>query len=150
MDQPASRPEPFYQRYAWLLVAGLAVLLSLSVVVMMATGADPPMQFEADTGVEWAEFVAAYPTVATLVSLEDLLLGASFGGFGLLIAIIAATKFRTGDRWAWRVLWIFPAVLAVTAVLMITHDQAYVAYYYIGATVIAAVGLILPARKFLA
>jgi len=150
MDQSASRPEPLYQRYAWLLVAGLAALLSLGVVAMMATGADPPMQFEADTGVSWTEFTAAYPTVATLVSLEDLLLGASFGGFGLLIAIIAATKFRAGERWAWNVLWTFPAVLAITAVLMIAHDQAGVAVYYIGATVVAAIGLILPARKFLA
>lgn len=150
MDQSDPQPERLYERYAWLVMAGLAVLLSLGAVAMMATGADPPMQFESDTGVQWAQFAAAYPSVATLVSLEDLLLGASFAGLGALTAIISATKLRAGERWAWSVLWIFPAILIITAVLMISHDQAYVAYYYIGAAAVATLALILPARKFLA
>lgn len=35
---------------------------------------------------------------------------ASFGvGMALLTAVIALVPFRRGDRWAWAVLWIWPA-----------------------------------------
>jgi len=147
-----SRPpdaERLRPRHAWVLLAGPALLLSVGVVGMMATGANPPMQFEADTGVTWAELTAAYPTVATLVSLEDLLLGASFGGLGLLTAIVAATRFRAGERWAWFALWVFPLVLIATAALMATHDQAYVAVYYTAASAVCVLGLALTARATL-
>ncbi len=137
-------------RYAWLLLAGLAVLLAAGAGGMIALGYDQPITFEADTGVTWSVFAADYPTVATLLALEDLLLGTAFVGFALLVAIIAATKYRAGERWAWSVLWLFPAVLLVTSALMVTHDQAYVAVYYIVAAAIAVIGLVLPARRFLA
>lgn len=149
MAPPIPHSEHSYARYAWLLVCALALLLALGAGGMMVTGANPPMQFEADTGVTWAAFTADYPTVATLVSLEDLLLGTAFVCFALLTAVIAATKYRAGERWAWRVLWLFPALLLVTTVLMVTHDQAYVAYYYAAATIIAVVGLGLPARRYM-
>jgi len=139
----------FFVRHAWLFIAGPALLLAAGVVGMMATGANPPMQFEADTGVPWAELMAAYPSVATLVSLEDLLLGVSFGGLGLLTAIVAATRFRAGERWAWFALWVFPVVLAAVAALMFTHDQAYVAVYYVGAAAVCVLGLALTARRAL-
>lgn len=150
MAPPAPHLERFYVRYAWLLMFGLALLLALGAGGMMATGANPPMQFETDTGVSWAAFSADYPTVATLVSLEDLLLGTAFVAFALLTAAIAATKYRAGERWAWRVLWLFPALLLATTVLMFTHDQAYVGYYYAGATALSVLGLGLPARRYLA
>lgn len=149
MESGAQKSGPFYERYAWVIVFGLALLLSLSSLAIVATGANPPRQFETDTGIEWARFAADYPTVATLVSLQELLIGIGYFAFSTFSAIIAATKFRAGERWAWVVLWLYPVALAAAALQFFTHEQAYVGYYYLGATVIAALGLILPIRRFM-
>jgi len=141
--------EQFHERFAWLLPASLGLLLSLSALVIVVGGANPPAQFETDTGVPWADFARDYPTVATLVSLQELLIGTGFLGFALLVTLIASTKLRGGDRWAWYVLWILPGVLAVATVLFSTHKQEYVAAFYGVFAILAALGLVLPARRFL-
>jgi hypothetical protein len=140
--------EKVYQKYAWLILLGVGVLMLLSTSFILLNGANPPAQFETDTGVAWVDFKRDYPTVATLVSLLELLLGSGYAAVGLFATVIAFTKFRQGERWAWFLLWIVPGLLSLAAVLFFTHDQAYVGYYYIGLVAIALVGLLLPFRKF--
>ena len=143
--QPA---EKLHKKYAWLIIFCLGLLILLSTAFIVLNGANPPSQFEADTGVAWADFQHDYPTVATLVSLLELLVGSAFFAIGLFAITIAVTKYRNGEQWAWVVLWILPGVLGLAALMFFTHDQAYVGYYYIGLVAIAVLGLLLPVRKF--
>lgn len=139
---------PTYQRLAWVIPFAVGVLMLLSTLFIVVSGANPPAQFEVDTGVVWSVFKSDYPTVAQLVSLLELLVGIGYFTIGVFTAVIAVTLYREGKSWAWYVLWILPAVLGFAAVLFFTHDQAYVGYYYVGLAVISLVGLILPLRRF--
>jgi hypothetical protein len=138
----------FYERYSWLVMFGLGLLLSLSTLGITLMGADPPSQFESDTGVHWTEFKADYPTVATLVSLQELLIGTGYFGFSAFATVVAFTKFRSAERWAWYVMWLFPLLLAVATLHFFTHDQAYVGYFYAVAAVIALLAMLAPVRRF--
>jgi hypothetical protein len=138
---------PAYQRLAWVIPFGVGVLMLLSTLFIVLSGANPPAQFEVDTDVMWSVFKSDYPSVAQLVSLLELLVGIGYFTIGAFTVVIAATTFREGKSWAW-VLWILPAVLGFAAVLFFTHDQAYVGYYYVGLALLSPVGLILPVRRF--
>lgn len=147
MSVKSGPPEKIYQKHAWLILFVLAVLLTLNTAFILVRGTDPAV-FEMDTGVAWAEFSSAYPTVATFVTLMERLLAAGLMGFGVFAAIVTILKYRTGERWAWYTMWLLPGMLALLATLLYLHDQAYVGVYYAGATVIAVLGLLLPIRKF--
>lgn len=148
MSSEDRNDDRFYQKHAWIILFGLASLLSLSTMGILVSGSNPPMQFEVDTGISWTSFAGDYPTVATLVTLTEQLIGTGFLGFALFATVIAFTKYRAGERWAWYIMWIFAGVLTLAAVLFFTHEQAYVGYFYIGAAVLVVVGLLLPVRKF--
>lgn len=137
-----------YERYSWLVMFGLGLLLSLSTLGITLMGADPPSQFEADTGVRWTALKADYPTVATLVSLQELLIGTGYFGFSAFATVVAFTKYRSAERWAWYIMWLFPVLLAITTLHFFSHDQAYVGYFYGVAAVIALVAMLAPLRRF--
>lgn len=148
MSSETRSVDRFYQKHAWIILFGLGLLLSLSTIGILVSGSNPPMQFEVDTGVAWKGFAADYPTVATLVTITEQLIAAGFLGFALFATVIAFSKYRAGERWAWYIMWIFVGVLTFAAILFFTHEQAYVGYFYVGAAVLAVVGLLLPVRRF--
>jgi hypothetical protein len=148
MSSEVRRFEGVHHRYAWIILFALGLLLSLSTLAILVGGANPPMQFEVDTGVPWAVFAGDYPTVATLVSLQELLIGTGFLSGSLFATIVAFSKYRRGERWAWYIMWILPGMLGLAALLFFTHAQAYVGYYYLGAVALAVLGLLAPIRKF--
>jgi hypothetical protein len=148
MSTEIQAAEKVHQKYAWLILFAIGLLVMFSTAFIVLNGANPPSQFETDTGVAWNDLKGDYPTVATLVSLLELLVGSGFFAIGLFATVIAVTKYRKGERWAWVILWILPGVLALAALMFFTHNQAYVGYYYIGLVAIAVLGLLLPIRKF--
>lgn len=136
-----------YQRYAWILLFVLEILLALNILIVIALAADPAT-FEMDTGVAWAEFSAAYPTVATAYRLEQTLAYVGYLSLALLALFVTYFAFRQGRRWAWVALWVLPGALALTAVLLALSDQPGLGAYYGGFAIVVAIGLLLPIRQF--
>lgn len=137
-----------YEQYSWIVLFLLGLMLTLSTFGILLMGADPPRQFETDTGVDWALFESDYPSVARLVTLYELLLASGFFGCALFATGISVTKFRSGERWAWYILWIFPLILALASLLFFSHEQAYVGYFYAGASLLGLLAMALSYRRF--
>ena len=139
--------ETILQRHGWIFLFVLEILLALNILLVIAI-AEGPEDFEADTGVAWAEFSEAYPTVATAFKLEQRVAFTGYLGLTLFALGITFFAFRNGLRWAWYTMWILPGVLAVTAALFVPSDQPNLATYYGGFAGVAVIGLLLPIRKF--
>jgi hypothetical protein len=88
------------------------------------------------------QFTRQDPEVATLYSMDLVVLGLLGVGFGLLAAVVSVLPYRRGERWAWYALWLVPITIGAVAVRMLV-DQYSVGYYYAGITVVAALGLLL-------
>ena len=140
--------EKFYQKYAWVLLFVLGILLSLTSLFIVISGGFDMSDFEMSTGVVWDEFTDLQPEVAAYVVRLLRLSGVGFAGFALFAAALAWTGYRRGKRDAWYIMWLFPIILGGTAIVFFTADAAGLGAYYGGAAVIALLGLFLPYRKF--
>lgn len=139
--------EKAYQKYAWVILFGLGVLLVANILIVVAF-ASGTSDFEADTGVAWDEFKAAYPGVANAYILEQRLLYVGFAGIALFALVMTYFGLRPGHRWAWFALWVLPAALALTAILMIPGRRPEIGAFYGVFAIAAVIGLLLPIRKF--
>ena len=108
-----------------------------------------PRQFEIDTGVAWAEFSQAYPTVAASFRLAQRSYQVGYLGLTLFALFVAFFRLRQGLRWAWWSLWILPGALAATTALMLIYDQRTVATVYGIGALIALFGMLLTGPRFL-
>lgn len=128
-----------------MIVFVLAVLMVLNSLFFGLMGVTPEF-FEVDTGVSWSSFSADYPTVATHLDLAERLNGSGFAGTALFAAVLAFFGLRSGARWVWKALWIFPGVLLLGALWFFTHNQAGIGAFYVGAALVAILGLLLSYR----
>ena len=87
----ATRGETAYERYAWVLL----LLIGIIVLVFGTSGA----------------FFGDDVAVRTLIGT----FGAGMGIFGLAITL---TAFRRGERWAWFVLWYYPIFFLIHVIAL--------------------------------
>lgn len=147
MTTTKTTDEKVYQKYAWILLSLVGILLALNILAV-AVFISGPDQFETDTGVAWSEFAAAYPSVATAYKLEQRLAYMGFVSLSLFALVITLVGFRQGHRWAWYAMWLLPATLALTAVLLALSDQPGIGAFYGIFVIVTIIGLLLPYRKF--
>lgn len=138
--------DKIYQRYAWLILFVLCIFLILNMLFLFVAPVEEI--FEMDTGVAWSEFSTDYPDVASEYLLEQRLLYTAFLGIALFGLVIAFGGFRKGQRWAWYTMWVFPATLILTVIVLALHGQPEIGAFYVVFVVIALLGLLLPFRKF--
>jgi uncharacterized membrane protein HdeD (DUF308 family) len=131
---------PWYRRWAWILVLVLAGLLALFGVFVLFSPVDAS-DFETETGVAWTAFSAAEPEAASYLEREARLLASITLGFGLLVAGLAGTLLRGGNRTAWALAWILPATLGLAAVVFLASGAATLGWSYVVATAVAAIGV---------
>jgi hypothetical protein len=136
---------PWYERWAWAVVAALGSLLTLFGLFVVSSPVDAN-DFETETGVAWEAFQTAEPAVADYLAREARLLAVITIGFGLLVAVLAATLLRQGDRTTAFVLSIFPATLLLAAIVFFASDAATLGAFYVGATVVATIAMALSMR----
>ena len=134
-------PKPWYRRWAWAFVFGLAVLTVLFAFFPFFVPVDPG-NFESSTGVVWDDFEAANPEAADYLAREARLLGSAWLGFALFSAGIAGTYFRNGDRVGSRLMWIFPTVLVLVGLVFMVYDDMQLGVMYTAVGVLAAVGVL--------
>lgn len=135
-----SRESPWYVRQAWAWVFVLAVLVALFGVFVLFSPVDAN-DFERETGIVWSEFAADRPSVADYLEREARLLGAVTLGFGLFAAGLAFSSRRGSDGAVTSLLWIFPVVLGLTAVVFFAGGAAGLGGFYLVAAILAAAGV---------
>jgi hypothetical protein len=140
--------EKSYQKYAWLLLFVPGILFTFSSAALAITSGFDMSSFEESTGTPWVEFSAAEPEAAAFILQLERLIGLGSTGFALFAAAIAWTSYRRGAPYAWYIMWIFPIVLGIKALVFFNGDAVGLGAYYGVTTVIAVLGLLLPYRKF--
>lgn len=123
--------ERWYQRYSWVLL----VLMQFLILLVVSSGPEGPVA----PGSVLHAFFASQGSEAVL---EQRLLGTILWGmviFGLAIILV---PFRNRERWAWYVLWYYPAFFAIHIVAFGTliPDVVFL--------LICVLGLLLPYRRF--
>jgi hypothetical protein len=139
--------ERAYQKYAWVILLALSILL-LVLILIVAGIEDHALEFQKDTGVAWDELMAAYPGVAAAYTLNLRLLYVGYASLPLFSLVVTYFGLRPGHRWAWYALWVLPAALTLTAILLASGRQPGVGAIYGSFAVVAVVGLLLSYRKF--
>jgi hypothetical protein len=146
----AASPSRAYQRYAWVLILLPALALGALNVVTLVVG-------YSNGGP--SDLVAAGVTTSTppgtIALLNYIARGAAGGSLVLaaLVAIVACTSYRTGDRWAWYVeFYVFLAAFA--AGVMETIERGAISFSqndiiaFLVFSLPFALGLVLPYRRF--
>jgi hypothetical protein len=101
-------------RVGFILLFAVALLQSaVTLFYLLATG--PELHFAGNTGIAWAEFSRANPTVAGEYAMTRYASLAANLAMGLFALAILYFPFRDGRRWAWFTLWILPAYLSLIA-----------------------------------
>ena len=139
-------PERAYQKYAWLILFIVGILVTLGGFYELFSGIDPN-DFQTSTGVDWNQFLTSQPEVAAYLSRGLRLAGIGYLCFALFAAILAIKGFRKGERWAWYLMWIFPLGLGLTSALFFIYESGLGIFYGIAA-LICLLGVLLPFRKF--
>jgi Mn2+/Fe2+ NRAMP family transporter len=110
--------EKAYQKYAWVILFALGVLLTLNNLILLVAG------------------IAQASAIGYL-------------GFSLLATVIAFFNYRNRERWAWYAMWIFPAVLVLTAIRLFSENEDRgLALMFTAFAALSLLGLLLPSRMF--
>ena len=148
MSQPDVSQAKAYQRYAWIVLFLIGILLVVSGLYVTVAGTDEA-EFENSTGLAWSELSATYPEVAEYITRLIKFLGYGFLGFAVFSVAVVWVGYRRAERWAWYTMWILPAVTGATAVTGLASGSE-LGYYYGGMAVISLIALVLPFRLFFA
>ena len=119
------------RRNGWLALAVLGGLVALSGVFILINPVDWA-RFEDSTG------VARNPDLAVWVEGQARLCGSMALGVGVFAAALAATHVRRQDATGWRLIWIFPGLLALMAVVFAVSTASEQAVFYGVLAVLAA------------
>ena len=123
-----SRPETFIERYAWILLLVVILLLTLNGLSDLSMGGaelqtGETVLMHSITGMSWDELVSESPWVAHLIDMLMRMAGAAEILLALLATVVCLTGFRNGERWAWFALWVIPLWFGVTDYFILTVEK---------------------------
>ena len=133
---------------AWALLAGVSAVTAASALAAFLLSS--PESFETETHVPWSTFAQAYPTVADqfeLVSRSAQLFALTVGLMALAISLY---PFRTGQRWAWAVMWLLPLSMLPGALgtALARGDQRLFGLGYLLLAAVAVLAIVAARRQF--
>lgn len=138
--------DKFYHKYAWVLLFAIGLLVAIPGVFHYIGFNTDPATAEEIVGISLNELEESNPQAFDLYEFYFQFGGLSDVGFGLLVAIISATAYRNGRKWAWYTLWSVPAFFAASIVLLYAYELSILAPLVF--VILALLGLLLPFRKF--
>jgi hypothetical protein len=134
------------RQFSWITLSIVGAVMGFAALWVALTPAGDQTELRDRT---WDQFARQDVEVASLYSMDLVVLGILGAGFGFLIVAMAAVPFRHGERWAWAVLWLVPITIGAVALRMLASQYA-TGYFYAGLAVAALVALVLPARGLIA
>jgi hypothetical protein len=130
---------------SWCLLTVISTFAAASALWVVLTPAGDQTKL---TGRAWEQFALQDPEVASLYSMDLVVLGLLGAGFGLMAAAVSVIPYRRGERWAWYALWLLPLTIGAVAARMLINQYS-AAYYYAGITAASLVALLIPIRSVL-
>jgi hypothetical protein len=127
----SSKAENFFDRHAWIILLGVALLTGIFGVGDMIGGASDLQNGEtvlmhSIAGTSWNELKTASSAAANLIDWKFKSEGASLFTLALLTMAICLGGFRRGQRWAWYALCAIPLWLvlgAINILVTIRHPE---------------------------
>jgi hypothetical protein len=118
----------FFDRNAWKVFATLSSIIVLFGVGDIAAGGSTfesgeVVMFTGITGTTWSALQSADPGAARLIDAQVRAGGTELLLIGLLSLAICITGFRSGQRWAWYAMWLWPIWLVLVLVLTLTTER---------------------------
>lgn len=127
---------------AWILLLAPALIVALFSIGAVFTGIEKN-EFEASTGIAWAEVEQTTPTVASYIVRLERLIGVGYGVVGLTWAAVALRMLRRGQREAWFILWSMPMVFGAASAVFFADAASGLGIYYGVYALMALIGLVL-------
>lgn len=131
-----------------MLVFAVSIVIVINGLVYVLTGAETDTQlFQNQAGVSWSAFTSSGQGIVTYVEGLLRLFGVVTAIVGAFGAVIAATAFRRGERWA-----LYTLSLAALGLVYATAD-VYLAGgstwpVYLVLLIVDVAGLLLPYKRF--
>ncbi len=152
----ALRKERAYEKYAWIipfafgifvLLFSIALFIAPSILEYRSNRIPPNSAVESLTGRTLAQITTSDPGFANYSYYLIRTLSIFFSFFSVYIAVVSATTYRRGERWAWYVTWLLPAILVIDSPYEY-FAVGFIDYANLPFFAILVVGLLLPYRKF--
>ena len=145
------RVEKAYEKYAWIIPFAMGIVFLLfSIAAFLAPSllTDAPLSAVGGiTSTTFTQLAASNPVVVNYIYY----LIRTFVFFGVVLfsylTVVSATAYRRGERWAWYLTWLFPALF----LLHLPYEFIVGGFIEVGSIIIVAIlvaGLLLPYRKF--
>ena len=145
------RKEKAYEKYAWLIPFAMGITLLIAVIAVFIAPRtiieSSGSAFESLTGTTFAQMLASSPGVASYIYYLIRTFAFFEAGFLAFLTVLSATAYRRGERWAWYLTWLVPALFA----LDLAYEFLVRAFVDVSSIIIVAplvAGLLLPYRKF--
>jgi hypothetical protein len=124
MSRDSKVKEPFFERHGWKILVGVSAIFLLFGLgdIIRGMDADPAIA-ESITGIEWQALQATEPNIANMIDLGVRSSGSSIFFLSILSIAVILFAFRPGQQWAWVVLWIWPAWMALIFLATFTAER---------------------------
>ncbi len=108
------RAEKAYEKYAWiipfamgiaLLLAGIAAFIAPRIIIDV-----PGSAVESLTGTTFAQIATSNPGVVNYIYYLIRTFAYFEAGLFAFLSVLSATAYRRGERWAWYLTWLVPAL----------------------------------------
>ena len=147
------RKEKAYEKYAWIIPFAMGIFFLLSsIAVFLAPRIIEDPSFgpvESLTGRTFAQIATSDPGVANYTYYLIRTLTIFGAGLFAYVAVVSATAYRRGEKWAWYLTWLIPALFILD--LPYEYFVRGVPFIDVSSIIFVAilvVGLLLPYRKF--
>ncbi len=135
-----TRKERAYERYAWIIFFALGIVFLVQAAVLIVTGRPADVFVQGGIGMSWSQLVTAQPRIAGWISELSTYQGIIAAVAGVSIIAISFRSYRRSEKWAWYTFLAVPILFGLATIINTRDNILY--------AIAAAVGLLLPYRKF--
>ena len=146
--------EKVYEKYAWILLFAIGVLILVSGVPHSLGINTDPETVERIIGMTLNEFKDSNPAFFDLYIFYFRFGGLSDLGVAFFIMAISLTAYRKGEKFAWYILWFIPAffigsaAITMSTITMSVESSLSLLLPITMFVILSLLGLLLPYRKF--
>jgi hypothetical protein len=146
----APRVEKFYEKYAWVIVTAIGLLIGVGGAPHTLGVNSSPDIVESFVGMAMSEFKVSNPNFYDVYDFYFRAGGWSDMGFAFFVIVISATAYRRGEKWAWYILWSVPVFFLGHAAITLNFGSSTSSLipFLTVFVILSILGLILPFRKF--
>lgn len=110
----------------WVVLLAMGLFNAVQGAILAVFGGEAVQgSIQSIVGVPWAALLGSAPAVAAYINDLLIIIGLFLAAFGLMVAAIASTGYRAGQRWAWYAMWVVPFFYSLTAAILYAKGEIY-------------------------